>query len=201
MSSATTFHLVRHGDYPLIGRVLAGRSRGHSLSALGREQAERVAAVLAGRAIAAVAAGPLERARQTAAPIAARCGLAVAVDPDLDEIDFGDWTGMDFDSLHARPDWVSFNVFRSTALVPGGETMLDAQRRGLAAIHRLRSRFPDREVAVVSHGDVIKAIVAHFLAVPLDLFGRIEIAPGSRSIVALDDTDARILGVNLPPGA
>jgi broad specificity phosphatase PhoE len=201
MPTGTTFHLVRHGDYPLIGRVLAGRTRGHSLSALGREQAERAAGVLAEGPIAAVAASPLERARQTAAPIAARCGLAVEVDPDLDEIDFGDWTGMDFAALHARPDWLAFNIFRSTAPIPGGETMLDAQRRGLAAINRLRLRFPDREVAVVSHGDVIKAVVAHFLAVPLDLFARIEIAPGSRSIVVVDETGARILGVNLPPGA
>ena len=71
-----------------------------------------------------------------------------------------------------------------------------AQTRGMAAVGRLRARFPDGEVAIVSHGDVIKAVLAHFLAVPLDLLARIEIAPGSRSEIVTYDLDARILGVN-----
>ena len=104
MSGGTTFHLIRHGDYGLLGRVLAGRTPGHSLSDLGRKQAERVAAALAHRPIAAVVSGPLERARETAAPLAARCGLEVSVDPDLDEIDFGEWTGMAFDALQPCPN-------------------------------------------------------------------------------------------------
>ena len=180
MSGGTTFHLIRHGDYGLLGCVLAGRARGHSLSDLGRKQAERVAAALVHRPIAAVVSGPLERTRETAAPLAARCGLEVSVDPDLDEIDFGEWTGMAFDALHALPQWRAFNSFRSTAPIPGGETMLMAQARGMAAVGRLRARFPDAEVAMVSHGDVIKAVLAHFLAVPLDLFAR------SRSPPALE---------------
>ena len=133
-------------------------------------------------------------------PLAARFGLAIATDPDLDEIDFGQWTGMAFDALHALPQWRAFNSFRSTAPIPGGETMLQAQARAMAAVARLRAQFRDREVAIVSHGDVIKAVLAHFLAVPLDLFARIDIAPGSRSEVIASDSDVRILGVNLPPG-
>jgi broad specificity phosphatase PhoE len=198
--SGTTFHLIRHGDYPLLGRVLAGRIRGHSLSALGLEQASRIATALTGRRLAAVVSGPLERAQETAAPLAECFGLTVVTDPDLDEIDFGQWTGMEFAALHALPQWRAFNSFRSTAPIPGGETMLQAQARAMAAVTRLRTGFPDTDVAMVSHGDVIKAVLAHFLAVPLDLFTRIEIAPGSRSEILASDSDVRILGVNLPPG-
>ena len=78
--------------------------------------------------------------------------------------------------------------------------MLNAQARGMAVVGRVRAQFKGSEVVLVSHGDVIKAVLAHFLAVPLDLFARIEISPGSRSEVVVYDSDARILGVNLPPG-
>ena len=92
-----------------------------------------------------------------------------------------------------------FNSFRSTAAVPGGETMLPAQARAVAA---WPGAGPLRrgQVAIVSHGDVIKAVLAHFLAVPLDLFRRIEIAPASRSELQLYPAHVRVLGVNLPPG-
>ena len=183
----------------MLGRVLAGRSPGHSLGETGRREAEAVAAALAGRPIVAVVSSPLERARETAAPIGARHGLRVEVDRDLDEIDFGVWTGLQFDALHADSGWQRFNVFRSSTPIPGGETMLGAQMRGLAALVRLRAAYPGGEVVVVSHGDVVKSILAHFLSTPLDLMRRIEISPASRSVLELGDRDARLLGINLPP--
>jgi len=201
MEGATTFHLVRHASYDLLGRVIAGRAPGHSLNPKGRAEADALAVSLAGRPIAAVVSSPLQRARETAAPIAERHGLPVAIEGDLDEIDFGEWTGLPIRDLHASPEWRSFNTFRSTAPIPGGETMVMAQARALAAILRLRSRYPEAEVVVVSHGDVVKALLAHFLAVPLDLMRRIEIGPASRSGLVVEDSDARIIGVNLPlPG-
>ncbi len=105
---------------------------------------------------------------------------------------------MAFDVLHADPAWRHFNVFRSTALIPGGETMLAAQARGLAAILRIRAAYPDREVVLVSHGDVLKSVLAHFLATPLDLMRRIEISPASRSVLVLDAADARVEAINVP---
>jgi broad specificity phosphatase PhoE len=197
MSGATRFHLIRHASYELLGRVLAGRSGGHSLGPAGRAEAEALASVLGERPVAAVVSSPLERARETAAPIAARHRLAVGIDPDLDEIDFGEWTGLAFDVLHADPAWRRFNVFRSTTPIPGGESMLAAQARGLAAVLRLRAAHPGAEVVAVSHGDIIKAVLAHFLATPLDLMRRIEISPASRSVLVLDAADARIEAVNL----
>jgi probable phosphoglycerate mutase len=88
-------------------------------------------------------------------------------------------------------------VFRSTAAVPGGETMLAVQARAVAAVLRLAAAWPEREVVVVSHADVIKAVLAHVLGMPLDLLRRIEVAPGSMSLVALHGDDARVIGMNL----
>ncbi len=199
MPGTTTFHLVRHGDYSLLGRVLAGRTTGHSLSETGQAQAAAVAETLSAIPLAALVSSPLERTRETAAPIAARCNMAVTIDPDVIEIDFGDWTGRTFDSLRAWPGWSDFTRFRSTAQVPGGESMLAVQARSVAAVVRLRQAHPEGNVVIVSHGDVIKSILAHFLTIPLDMFRRFDIAPASRSIVAVTDEDARVLAVNIPP--
>lgn len=199
MPGTTTFHLVRHGDYALLGRVLAGRTAGHSLSEAGAAQAEAVAAALAGLPILAVISSPLERTRETAAPIAARLGLPVDFDDDLLEIDFGEWTGRTFDSLRAWEGWPTFNRFRSTARIPGGESMLAVQARSVAAIVRLREMYPNGHVVIVSHGDVIKSIIAHFLTIPLDLFRRFDVGPASRSVVAVSNEDARVLAMNILP--
>ncbi|HEX5326286.1 MAG TPA: histidine phosphatase family protein [Acetobacteraceae bacterium] len=201
MAGRTTFHLIRHASYGLLGQVLAGRSSGHSLNTVGLAEAERLADGLARRPIVAVISSPLERAQETAAPIATRLGIEVQIDPDLNEIDFGAWTGRRFDVLHAAPEWQAFNVLRSATPIPGGETMLAAQARAVAAILGWRARWPQHELVVVSHGDVVKALLAYFLGVPIDLFRRLEIAPASRSIVSLGSVDVRVNGVNLPPSA
>ncbi len=199
MPGTTTFHLIRHGDYSQIGRTLAGRTPGHSLNELGQRQAEAVADALAAVPIAAVVSSPMERTRETATPIAACCGVALEIDDGVVEIDFGDWTGRSFESLRAWEGWADFARFRSTAQVPNGESMLAVQARAVAAVVRLRRLHPDGHVAIVSHGDVIKSIVAHFLTIPLDMFRRFDIAPASRSVVAVSDHDAKVLAVNLPP--
>ncbi len=201
MAEPTTFHLIRHASYDMLDRVLAGRTPGHSLNVAGRAEAERVAGALASRPITAVVASPLERAQETAAVIGRLLGLPVRTEPDLNEIDFGDWTGTPFDTLHGSPAWTAFNTFRSTAAIPGGEAMLAAQARAVAAIGRLRADWSGQEIAVVSHGDVVKVLITHFLGVPLDLLRRIDIAPASRSVILLADAYVRVLGVNLPAGA
>lgn len=164
-------------------------------------EAERLADALATKPVVALVSSPMQRARETAAPIAARLSLAVAIEPDLDEIDFGDWTGRSFDELHPSGEWQRFNRLRSAAQIPGGETMLTAQARAVLAILRLHNAWPEGEIAVVSHGDIVKALLAYFLGVPLDLFRRIEIAPASRSIVRLNAAEVRIEAMNLPAGA
>jgi probable phosphoglycerate mutase len=164
----------------------------------GRAQAAALAGHFAGRGITAVIASPMQRARETAAPIAAALGLKLLVEPRFDELDVGAWTGATFQDLHTDREWQAFNRFRSFAPVPGGETMLAVQARAVAAIGALRETHPDGEVVVVSHSDVVKSLLAYFLGVPLDLFRRLEITPASRSKLILYDDDARIDGINHP---
>jgi len=195
---ATTLHLVRHAAHGLLGRILAGRMPGVPLSAEGLAQAAALADALAARPVRAVLSSPLQRAQEMAAPIAARHGLPVLTDAGLDEIDFGAWMGKTFDALAADPAWDAWNRCRSLAPTPGGETMAAAQARALAAVARVREAVPDGEAVLVGHSDVLKAVLAHLLGTPLDLLGRIELAPASRSVVVLWDGGGRVDGVNLP---
>ncbi len=199
MESTTRFHLVRHGTHDLLGHVLAGRMPGVSLSGTGRGEAETLATRFVALPIAAVISSPRPRALETAAPIAARLGLDILHETDLDEIDFGDWTGMSFETLRPLSEWQEFNRCRGLARVPSGETMLEAQARAMRAMMRLRRSWPGAELVVVSHGDVIKSILAYVVGSPLELMRRIEISPASRSVLVIGDEDARMEAVNLPP--
>jgi broad specificity phosphatase PhoE len=195
---STTVHLLRHGAYAGMVQALGGRLD-HPLSEEGRLQADRVAASLAGRRIAAVMTSPVARARETAERIGARLDLVAQPDPDFTEIDYGDWTGWRFEDLALDPAWQAWNRFRSFAGAPGGETMLAVQSRAVAGLRRLADLHGDGEVVVVSHADVIKAMLAHVLGSPLDLLGRMDIGPGSVSRVVLYGTDATVLAINAPP--
>ncbi len=194
---ATTLHLVRHAAHGLLGRVLAGRMPGVPLSAEGAAQARVLAGALASRPIQAVLSSPVQRAQETAAPIAARHGLPVLTDAGLDELDFGAWMGRSFDDLAGDSAWDAWNRFRGIAPTPGGETMAAAHARALGAIARARAAVPDGEAVLVGHSDVLKAVLAGVLGMPLDLLHRIELAPASRSVVVLWDDGARVDGVNL----
>ncbi len=191
-------HLIRHGTYALLNQALGGRAE-HPLSDEGRWQSERLATTLAARPIAAVISSPVRRARETAAPIALRLRLTVALDDAFNEIDFADWTGKRFDELHEAPAWHAWNTFRGTAGVPGGETMASVQLRALTGLLRLAAVHTAGELVIVSHADVIKVVLMHFLGAPLDLMQRLEIAPASISRIALHADHAHVLAVNLPP--
>lgn len=197
----TTLHLVRHAVHGEFGRVLTGRAPGVHLTDEGRAQAAALSGRLAALPVTAVLSSQRERARETAGPIAARLGLDVRVEPALDEIDFGGWTGAAFDALEGQPGWRAWNRFRSTAVPPGGEAMLAAQARAVGVVGRLHREHPGDELVLVGHSDVLKSVLAHFLGVPLDLFHRIELGPASRSVLRLFEADARVDAVNLPPGA
>jgi broad specificity phosphatase PhoE len=198
---STTFLLIRHAAHALLGRVLAGRMAGVSLSPEGRVQSECLADRLAARDVRAIYVSPRERATETASPISQRLGLVPRIEPAIDEIDFGEWTGRSFVSLEAEPLWAPFNRLRSVTRPPGGETMLEVQARVAAFLEGCRAKHPGETVAVVSHGDVLKAALLHYLGMPLDHFLRFEIEPASVSVLELADWGPRLLRLNEPAAA
>ncbi|HYC48027.1 MAG TPA: histidine phosphatase family protein [Burkholderiales bacterium] len=193
---AAVFLLIRHASHELLGKTLAGRMPGVVLSAAGEREADALASRLARCDLSAVYTSPRERARQTAAPLAARADVTVRVEDGLDEIDFGDWTGRSFASLQAEPVWATWNEKRSEARPPGGETIVAVQRRVNAAIDRLRRVHDGHTVALVTHGDVIKAALAHVLRISLDDLERFAVAPASVSVIAIADGWAQVRLVN-----
>lgn len=174
---------------------------GVPLSAEGRVQAEALAAWFSGRPADALVSSPVQRALETAAPVAARLGLEVAIDPAWTEIDFGTWTGQRFDALAPDPAWQRWNRVRSLAVPLGGEAMHAAQSRALAALERLRTAYPDQVVAVFSHADILKSVVAAALGVSLDVLSRFRIDPASVSTLVLSDDAVEVACLNRSPAA
>jgi probable phosphomutase (TIGR03848 family) len=195
----TTFLLIRHAMFDAVGKVLAGRRPGCHLNDAGRSQVVELCDLVTQWNVGRVYSSPLERAWETAGPLAERFGLMPVVAEELSELDFGTWTGRTFQELASDPQWALFNSYRSGTRVPGGELMLETQARIVGFMLRLRDEHPGETVALVSHGDVIRAALAFHLGMPLDLFGRIEISPASVSVVRLHDTGPEVLGLNARP--
>lgn len=193
----TMLLLVRHAHHDLLGRELVGRRPGVRLSAEGLEQSARLAELLKPLRLDRVLSSPSERCRQTAAPIAGRQGLGVETVAGLDEVDFGDWTGRGFAELHRDPEWQRFNQARSRVAIPGGERILDVQQRGVALIEDLAARHVQEKVALVSHGDVIRAILLHYLGMPLDFIQRLHVAPASLSLLEVSERHCAVRGLNI----
>ena len=195
----TTFLLVRHAMCDSVGRSLSGQVPGVSLNAEGEAQAAMLAERLARIRLGAIYTSPLERARQTADAVASRAGLFAELEDGIREIDFGQWTGRSLDELAALPEWGHFNRFRSTARIPGGESMLGAQARTIEALDRIRRRHEGLVVAVVSHADIIRAAIAHYAGVHLDLLHRFQVSPASVSVVRVGEDWATVLALNSTP--
>jgi probable phosphomutase (TIGR03848 family) len=197
--SVTLFLLVRHASHDLLGRTLAGRMPGVHLNERGRREALWLRDRLQGERVEALYASPLERSRETAAPIAEALGLIPQIEPAFSEMAFGEWTGRDFADLERIAAWKAFNACRTAAGVPGGETMLETQSRAVKALERLRECHGGSTVVVVSHGDVIRAAVAHYLGLSLDLLHRFEIEPASITTLRVADHGATLLRLNESP--
>jgi probable phosphoglycerate mutase len=200
----TTFLLIRHGMTDAVGVVMAGHAAGVHLNAVGRDQAATLPARLGSVPIAALYASPLERARQTAQPIADARGLRVQVEPRVIEVNFGEWTGRRFADLVSDPRWQLYNAVRGVTRPPGGESLLDVQQRSVTALLELHERHPQEVVAVVSHADTLRAILQYFLSVPIDFVQRIDLSPARISVLQLGDGAPRVLQINgdrLPPFA
>jgi probable phosphoglycerate mutase len=200
--NATLVLLVRHGQTPTTGKLLPGRAPGLHLAEAGQQQALRAAERIAALPkVDAIYASPLERARETAAPIAAARGMKVQIDKGLLECDFGDWTGAELKALMKLPEWNTVQRAPSTFTFPNGESFTAMQTRMVSAIDRLRAKHPGGTIVCVSHADPIKAAVAHAMGTHIDLFQRIVIGTCSISAVAYGMGAPIVLTVNSTGGS
>jgi len=194
--------LVRHGQTPTTGTLLPGRAPGLHLADAGRDQAGRAAERIAELpTVDAVYSSPLERTRETAAPIAKARNLKVRIDRGLLECEFGEWTGAELKKLMKLPEWQTVQRAPSSFTFPGGESFLAMQTRIVGALDRIRVAHPGGVVVCVSHADPIKAAVAHAMGTHLDLFQRIVVSPCSISAVAYSAGGPVVLTVNSTGGS
>jgi broad specificity phosphatase PhoE len=191
-----TILLIRHAAHVELGRTLTGRRRDVSLSREGLEQAEIVADLLGVEPLAAVYSSPRERAYYTAREIAEQHEKKVEILDALDEVDFGDWTGRSFDDLEGDPLWDAWNAERSTSRPPGGEAMTDAVARAVDGLEARAAEHWDQVIAAVSHCDIIRGVIAHYLGLPLDNLLRFDIDPASVSRLVVGSWGARVMSVN-----
>ena len=189
--------LVRHGQTPTTGKTLPGRAKGLHLSDVGREQADAVAQRLGVLPrIDGVYSSPLERARETAMPLAKLRKSAVRVERGLIECDFGDWTGGELKDLAGKPEWQTVQRYPSGFRFPNGESFTEMQGRMVGALSALRTRHPGGVIVAFSHADPIKAAVADALGTHLDLFQRISISTCSVTAIAYGPNGPHVLTVN-----
>ncbi len=196
--AATLALLVRHGTTPTTGKMLPGRAPGLHLSEKGHAQAAAAAQRIAGltKAPAAVYASPLERTRETAAPIARALGLRVRNAPDLIEIDVGEWTEKSLKRVVRSPQWPLVHRWPAGFRFPGGESFAEMSVRTTEALLALVAEYPGQTIVAVSHADTIKAIVAAAAGMPLDLMQRLVISPCSISAVLFTAGGPVVLCVN-----
>jgi broad specificity phosphatase PhoE len=197
----TLLLLIRHAenDFSKRGR-LAGRLPGVHLNERGRQQADELGKALRGAPIKALYSSPLDRAIETAKPIARELQLRIHREAGLSESDVGEWQGRSIRRLALTKAWRVFQQAPSRARHPGGESMLETQTRVVSALEEICSRHKARElVACVLHSDPIKLAVAHFIGLPLDHIQRLTCDTGSTTLLAVGSGGARLLWLNRQP--
>ncbi|MFM7718282.1 MAG: MSMEG_4193 family putative phosphomutase [Actinomycetota bacterium] len=192
----TTLLLIRHGRTATAGRRLTGWTPGVHLTEDGRAQAEGLVERLRGVRIDAMVSSPLERCRETAAPLERDRGLRAGVRRELGELHLGDWTGRSIASLARTRAWGKVQHLPSRFRFPGGESFAEAQARAVGALEAIAADHPKGTVAAFSHADLIRLVLAHYLGVHLDLFQRIVVDPASVSVVRIGDGMPMIGKVN-----
>ena len=196
----TRVYLVRHATHGLVDKALAGRMEGVHLSDEGRAQAARLGRHFADVAVDRLLSSPLERCRETAEAIAATCGRAVEIEPALNEIDCGAWTGLDFDALSDDPRWHQWNSERERHAIPEGEAVRDVQARVMPLIERLAADDHGPTV-LVSHSDVIKVVALTLIGAPLGRFSHIAVDPASVTTLDLWPGGGKVVRLNQEAGA
>ncbi|MEX2588290.1 MAG: MSMEG_4193 family putative phosphomutase [Actinomycetota bacterium] len=191
--------LVRHGLTSVTGQKLTGRLPGFGLSDQGQRQAQAAANRLASVPLQAIYSSPMQRCTQTAEAIAAMHGKPVVTVDKLSEIDYGRWQGKSFKTLYKNPGWKKLRARPADFRFPGGETIREAQTRGVLGVEELRTRHPEESAGAVvacSHSDMIRLLVAAYLGLGIDLYDRINVAPGSITAVSVGEGTPALLSLN-----
>lgn len=196
-TSQVCVHLARHGAHADYGQVLSGRSGAAPLTAAGRAQAGRLARWALRHGVSIIHASPRTRTAETAALVAEAVGVEAQHSDALDEIDFGAWNGRAFVDLDGDPLWNEWNRQRSLASTPGGETMAQAVARAAAHVAALGQG--GASALSITHCDIIRGVLAHYLGLGLDHILRFDIDPGSVSTIAFGPDGARIIRINEVP--
>ncbi|MBP1702698.1 MAG: Phosphoglycerate mutase (modular protein) [Chloroflexi bacterium] len=194
----TILLLIRHAenDYVKTGR-LAGRLAGIHLNETGRQQARAVADKLTGAPVKAVYSSPLERAIETATPIAEALNLEVTLRPNLVEMDFGEWQNKKLKGLSRLKAWKVVQGAPARMRFPQGESFAEAQYRICQELDLLARRHDPKDMIIcVSHSDPIKLAVAYYLGLPLDLFQRLTVSPASITALAIGEMGSQLLALN-----
>ena len=186
-SQPMLLYLVRHGLTSITGKKLTGWMPGISLSDEGIAQARAAAERLADVDLSAVYSSPLERCVETAREVAVPRKMKVRTLPGVGEVRYGDWQGKTFVTLYKSRAWKELKARPADFRFPNGETIREAQTRGMTTIEGLRGKHRGEAVLVCSHADLIRVVVAGYLGLPLDLYDRITIAPASTTVLLLGD--------------
>lgn len=196
MNDMTQVFLIRHGQNDWADKKLAGWMPDVHLNEAGQKQAEALVERLAPISFDAIYSSPLERTIETAAPLALARGLKVEQMRELGEVDYGIWQGESLKQLVKKKEWAIVRIAPSAMRFPDGESLREMQSRAVGTIERIAAAHPKGTIAVFSHGDVIKAIVAHFIGMPLDMFQRMMIAPASVSVLSIGKFGGHLLRLN-----
>jgi len=179
-----TLFLIRHGLTAQTGKILYGQMPGVELDHRGRSQAEDLAGRLQPVRLTALYSSPLERCVQTVVPLAASKRLPVVERPELIEMNAGTWTGKPLSTLRRKKtEWSIVQTRPSAFGFPGGEGFAEAQDRVVREVERIARRHRRGRVAISTHGDIVRMLLAHFTGAPLDAFQRFVADPASVSVV------------------
>jgi probable phosphomutase (TIGR03848 family) len=197
----TILLLIRHGENDWLKKgILVGNTPGVALNQRGIEQARALREALKSLPLRAIYSSPLQRALETATPLAEALRLPIQVRPGLADTDVGDWAGRELKELRKLPEWKQVQGEPSSFRFPGGESFVELQQRMVREVAEiLHIHKPRERVALFFHADPIKLVLAHFLGMPLDQFQKLSVAPGSISILAVNRAGARLEGLNLQP--
>ena len=196
----STLLLIRHGDNDYLAKNrLPGHLPGIHLNKRGTAQASELCKGLKDMPIKAIYSSPLERALETASPLANALGLEIHTRPGLTDLDVGDWEGRSWKVLGRTKMWKVIQNNPSQFQFPGGESFSQAQERIVTALGAIASNHSDEMIAIVFHADPIKLAVAHYLGLPLDNFQRLTANTGSITILNFNGSNTKLLALNINP--